>query len=137
MTEIISVAAHSLGNACVGAALRQGMQDEQLCGHGSRSLAELLLYRNENPDDPMPIDDGLIKADLRKPTPQYARELGYQDYLTDIGDNAANPISYYNSLDFWLVTGQSSGELGRMPVDWITSQKKYKPDDRWGLGQYK
>ena len=92
----------------------------------------------ENPDDPMPIDDGLIKADLKKPTPQYARELGYQDYLTDIGNNlAAKPISYYNSLDFWLVTGQSSGELGWMPVDWITSQKKYKPDDRWGLGQYK
>ena len=22
-------------------------------------------------------------------------------------------------------------------MDWITDQRKYKPDDRWGLGQYK
>jgi hypothetical protein len=148
--ETISVAAHSLGNACVGAALRQGMQVNSYVA--MEAAVPLSCYYAETEDPP--TDSSLVRADSASPTPRYASELGYQGYLSDIDNSAVNRASYYNADDFWLVTGTLSPTVkskmeaaGGLPgawlynqiknVDWITSQRKHKPDDRYGLGEYK
>jgi hypothetical protein len=135
--EIISVAAHSLGNACVGEALRQGMQVNSYVAMEAAVSLSCYYPEIENPDNPMPTDQSLINADVASPTPCYASQLGYQGYLNGIGNNAVNRTSYYNADDFWLVTGHTKLTKGNWPVNWITSQRKYKPDDRYGLGEYK
>jgi VCBS repeat-containing protein len=148
--ETISVAAHSLGNACVGAALRQGMQINSYVA--MEAAVPLSCYYAETEDPP--TDSSLVRADSASPTPRYASELGYQGYLSDIDSGAVNRASYYNADDFWLVTGtlnpavklkmEVAGGLSGAwlfnqikNVDWITSQRKHKPDDRYGLGEYK
>jgi len=135
--EIISVAAHSLGNACVGGALRQGMQVNSYVAMEAAVSLSCYYPEIEDPDEHMPTDQSLINADAASPTPCYASQLGYQGYLSDIGNNAVNRTSYYNADDFWLATGHTKLTKGNWPVDWITSQQKYKPDDRYGLGEYK
>ena len=148
--ENISVAGHSLGNVCVGAALRQGMQVNSYVAMEAAVSLSCYYAESENP----PTDPSLVRADDAKPTPLYASELGYQGYLSDIGNNVVNRSSYYNADDFWLVTGTLSpavklrltavgGLSGALlyneikNMDWITNHRKYKPDDRWGPGQYK
>jgi hypothetical protein len=135
--EIISVAAHSLGNACVGEALRQGMQVNSYVAMEAAVSLSCYYPEIEDPDEHMPTDQSLINADAASPTPCYASQLGYQGYLNGIGNNAVNRTSYYNADDFWLVTGHTKLTKGNWPVNWITSQQKYKPDDRYGLGEYK
>jgi hypothetical protein len=134
---IISVAGHSLGNACVGAALRQGMQVNSYVAMEAAVSLSCYYRETENP----PTEPSLVRADDPTqggtPTPRYASELGYQGYLSDIRDSAVNCASYYNAYDFWLAKGQASVALGRMHMDWITAQRKYKPDNRYGLGEYK
>jgi hypothetical protein len=104
---------------------------------------------SENP----PTDPSLVRADDAEPTPANTSELGYQGYLKDIGDNAVNRISYYNADDFWLATGTLNPDVrSKMilvvglsgmwlfnqikDVNWMSGQKKHKPDDRYGFGQY-
>jgi hypothetical protein len=155
---IVSVAAHSLGNACVGEALRQGMQVNSYVAMEAAVPLSCYYAESENP----PTDPDLIRADNANPTPRYANELGYQGYLEDIGDNAVNRVSYYNADDFWLVTGNlnpsvrikmiAAGEALNpvtggstaawlynqiKDVNWMANQIKYKPDDRYGFGQYR
>ena len=137
---IISVAGHSLGNACVGEALRQKMQVDRYVALEAAVSLSCYYPEIENPDDPMPTDDVLVKAEAnsKNKTPQYTRDLGYQGYLVDIGGSlAAKPVGYYNPLDFWLVTGNASWELAWKPIDWVDNEKDYKPDNRWGFGKYK
>jgi hypothetical protein len=135
---IVSMAAHSLGNACVGAALRQGMEVNSYVAMEAAISLSCYYPETEDLDNLKLIESSLKTADFAKPTPQFASELGYQGYLSDIGNNlAAIPVCYYSTLDFWLLTGHAGPKLGWMPVDWMTSQIKYKPDDRYGLGQYK
>jgi hypothetical protein len=137
---IISVAGHSLGNACVGEALRQKMQVDRYVALEAAVSLSCYYPEIENPDDPMPTDDVLVKAEAnsKNKTPQYTRDLGYQGYLVDIGGSlAAKPVGYYNPLDFWLVTGNASWELAWKPIDWVDNGKDYKPDNRWGFGKYK
>ncbi len=112
----------------------------------------------ENP----PIESSLVLADVNSPTPKYAQRLGYHGYLSDIGGNMNNRVSYYNQLDFWLMTGTLNPSIEiamgtvvdqalHWPlgsnmvslafnivknVDWITNQKR-KPDNRIGNGRYK
>jgi hypothetical protein len=147
---IISVAGHSLGNACVGAALRQGMQVNSYVAMETAISLSCYYPETDNP----PTDPSLVRADDAKPTPLYASELGYQGYLSDIGNNAVNRASYYNADDFWLVTGTlnpavetkmilAGGLSGAWlynqikDVNWMSGQRKYKPDDRYGFGEYK
>jgi hypothetical protein len=155
---IVSVAAHSLGNACVGEALRQGMQVNSYVAMEAAVPLSCYYSETESP----PTDPDLVRADDAKPTPFQACELGYQGYLKDIGGNAVNRASYYNADDFWLVTGNlnpsvrikmiAAGEALNpvtggstaawlfnqiKDVNWMANQRKYKPDDRYGFGQYK
>jgi hypothetical protein len=131
---IISVGAHSLGNACTGEAFRQGMQMNSYVA--MEAAIPLSCYYSES-DNP-PTEPGLITADNSSPTPQYASEGGYQGYLNDVGNNpAVNRASYYNAVDFWLVVGHFKRAKGNFPANWMSNQKKYKPDDRCGPGQYK
>jgi Fungalysin metallopeptidase (M36)/IgGFc binding protein/Bacterial Ig domain/K319L-like, PKD domain/Fungalysin/Thermolysin Propeptide Motif/Fibronectin type III domain len=129
---IISVAAHSLGNACTGEALKQGMQVNSYVA--MEAAVSLSCYYSES-DNP-PTDPGMLQADAASPTPELASQLGYQGYLSDIGNTAFSRVSYFNADDFWLVTGSASRELAWWNVNWMADQKKYKPDDRRGLGEY-
>jgi hypothetical protein len=128
---IISVAAHSLGNACTGEALHQGMQVNSYVAMEAAVSLSCYYTETENP----PTLPSLVRADDASPTPGYARELGYQGYLSDIRDSAVNRASYYNADDFWLVNGYLKG--GIVPVNWIANERKYKPDNRYGFGEYK
>ncbi len=135
---IVSVAAHSLGNACAGAALRQGMQVNSYVA--MEAAVPLSCYYSESDDlDSLRLTDpSLVGADATSPTPCCTSELGYQGYLSDVGNNpAVNRASYYNAVDFWLVVGHTKLTKGNLPVNWMSNQRKYKPDDRWGPGQYK
>jgi hypothetical protein len=104
---------------------------------------------SENP----PTDPDLVRADDARPTPRYTSELGYQGYLKDVGANAINRASYYNADDFWLATGTLNPDVKSKMIlvmgpsgawlfnqikdaNWMNNQKKYKPDDRYGFGQY-
>ena len=146
---VVSVAAHSLGNACVGAALRQGMQVNSYVAMEAAVPLSCFYPESENP----PTDSGLVRADNASPTPRLATELGYQGYLTDIGNSAVHLTSYYNADDFWLITGTLSPEVKSKliliaggsgawlynqikDVNWMANQKKYKPDNRFGFGKY-
>jgi hypothetical protein len=126
----VSVAAHSLGNACVGQALHRGMQVNSYVAMEAAVPLSCYYAESEHP----PTDPSLVKADVAKPTPLYASKLGYQGYLSDIGNSVANRASYYNADDFWLVTGTLNHQI--KDVNWMSSQRKYKPDDRHGFGQY-
>ncbi|MGA2786966.1 MAG: hypothetical protein ABSF60_05515 [Verrucomicrobiota bacterium] len=128
---IISVAAHSLGNACTGEALHQGMQVNSYVAMEAAVSLSCYYSETENP----PTEPSLVRADNASPTPCYAHELGYQGYLSDIRDSVVNRASYYNAYDFWLVNGFLKG--GIVPVNWIANERKYKPDNRYGFGEYK
>jgi len=131
--EIISVAAHSLGNACVGEALWQGMQVNSYVAMEAAVPLSCYYAETENP----PKDQSLIATDAASPTPEFVNQLGYQGYLKSIGNSIEfNRASYYNADDFWLVKGHASWKLGWKNVNWMTDQRKYKPDDRHGLGEY-
>ena len=133
---IISVAAHSLGNACTGEALHQGMQVNSYVAMEAAVSLSCYYTETENP----PTVPSLVRADDASPTPCYARELGhlgYQGYLSDIDNYAVNRASYFNAVDFWLVMGHTKPTKGRMSVNWIDNHIKYKPDNRWGYGKYK
>ena len=130
--EIISVAGHSLGNACVGEALRKGMKVESYVA--MEAAVPLSCYFAESESPPTVL--GLVAAESNNPTPQYAHELGYHGYLSDIGKSTSHRVSYFNPLDFWLMTGQASGKFLQKPVDWVGNQLDHKPDDRYGFGQY-
>jgi hypothetical protein len=132
---IISMAAHSLGNACVGEALHQGMQVNSYVA--MEAAVSLCCYyaETENLDDLKLTDPSLVRADDASPTPRYASELGYQGYLSDIDNYVVNRASYYNADDFWLVNGYLKG--GIVPVNWMANERKYKPDNRYGFGEYK
>ena len=163
---IISVAGHSLGNACVGAALRQGMQVNSYVAMEAAVSLSCYYAESEDLDQLGLTDPSLVRADDPThggtPTPRYASELGYQGYLSDIGNSVVNRASYYNADDFWLVTGTLNPDVkwkmiadGEMlnpiwggltaawvynqikDVNWMAGQRKYKPDNRYGLGQYK
>jgi hypothetical protein len=130
---IVSVAAHSLGNACTGEALRQGMQVNSYVAMEAAVPLSCYYSESESP----PTDSGLVRADNAKPTPQFASELGCHGYLSEIGNNhAINRASYYNANDFWLVTGYLGGILSWKSANWMANQIDYKPDDRYGPGQY-
>ena len=130
---IISVAAHSLGNACTGEALHQGMQVNSYVAMEAAVSLSCYYTESENP----PTVPSLVRADDASPTPCYAHELGYQGYLSDIRDSAVNRASYYNADDFWLVRGHTKTTKGRISVNWIDNHIKYKPDNRYGFGEYK
>ena len=163
---IISVAGHSLGNACVGEALHQGMQVNSYVAMEAAVSLSCYYAESEDLDQLGLTDPSLVRADDPThggtPTPRYASELGYQGYLSDISNNVVNHASYYNADDFWLVTGTlnpavkwkmiAAGEAADpirggltgawlynqiKDVNWMSGQRKYKPDDRWGYGQYK
>ena len=127
----ISVAAHSLGNACTGEALHQGMQVNSYVAMEAAVSLSCYYAETENP----PTVPSLVRADDASPTPCYAHELGYQGYLSDIRDSVVNRTSYYNAYDFWLVNGYLKG--GFVPVNWMANERKYKPDNRYGFGEYK
>lgn len=118
---MVGLLAHSLGNACAGEALRQGMQVNSYVA--LKAAVPLSCYYPIG--TPAPINQALVDADAIHPTPQYAGFYnGYHGYLDSIG--GANKVNYYGANDFWLATGSTS--LG-LSVNWVTNQRKYKPDD--------
>jgi hypothetical protein len=134
---VISVVGHSLGNACVGEALRQGMKVNRYVGMETAVALSCYYPQVEDPAQPMPTDPDLVATDQNDPTPQLASQLGYQGYLADIGNSlAAKPISYFNADDFWLATGTTSLRIGGLDVNWMMNERKHKPDNRVGFGKY-
>lgn len=152
---VISIAAHSLGNACAGEALRQGLQAESYVA--LEAAVPLSCYYAEPGDhasDPLAtsFDAGLLQADIATPTPHYTSAIGYAGYLWNItGNSNARCIAYQNADDFWLRTGKTRkvyvpiSPSGVFPVvfaelqadvDWYNYQRTKKPDDRYGFGQY-
>jgi len=117
----IGMLAHSLGNACAGEALRQGMQVNSYVA--LKAAVPLSCYFPVG--TAAPPKQILVDADANSPTPQDAGSLnGYHGYLSSIG--GANKVNYYGANDFWLETGTTSFGLS---VSWITNQRKYKPDN--------
>jgi hypothetical protein len=125
---IISVAAHSLGNACTGEALRQGMQVASYVA--MEAAVSMSCY---NPQ--APTIQKLLDAENDHPTPEFTSQLGCRAYLLNIGNNSgAKLFSYYNQDDFWLVTGHLCPThpwvpfIGNKAVDWIDNEADNKPD---------
>ncbi len=128
---VLSVAGHSLGNACVGSALRQGMVIDNYVL--MEAAVPMMCYHAPVADpqnDPLrgyylPI---LLDAEttLIKATFENYAELGYRGYLQSIADNVKRRVvNYHNRSDYWLATGDKI--LGFFPVDWVSWQRKYKP----------
>jgi hypothetical protein len=129
---IISMAAHSLGNACAGEALRQGMRLDRYVA--MEAAVSLSCYYPETSDlEALNITThALVDADEGNPTPRFASQLGYQGYLSDIDDSlSAPPINYYSEDDFWLMTGRMSFLL---PVNWMFNAEMSKPTARFTVG---
>ena len=125
---IISVAAHSLGNACAGEALRQGMQVDSYVAMETAVSASCY-----NPQ--APTIQKLLDAENGRPTPEFVSQLGCRGYLLNIGNTSgAKLFSYYNQDDFWLVTGHLCPTHPWVPfirnkaVDWIDNEADNKPD---------
>jgi hypothetical protein len=135
---VISVTAHSLGNACTGEALRQRMQvDSYVAMEAAVSLSAYYPEPASPASDPNPplFDNDLVDADVAHPTPRYASQLGYHGWLSAIHANSgAKLVAYQNWNDFWLRTGETSFNL--LWVDWVHNQINHKPDDRLFFGQY-
>ena len=162
-TAVISIAGHSLGNACVGEALRQGLQ---ISSYVAMEAAVSLSCYYPEPADPATdmlvsaFQPELLTAETDKPTPQYTSLGGYAGYLRDIktSSGATRLVAYQNIDDFWLRTGKTREivitvpaqvnaggyvvapaydlNLGKFTVDWFNYQRLCKPDDRIGYGQY-
>jgi hypothetical protein len=128
---VISMAAHSLGNACAGEALRQGMKVNRYVA--MEAAVPLSCYYPESADlGALGLnDEGLVKADNNNPTPRYVGQLGYQGYLNNIVSSlAAPPINYYSEDDFWLMTGSTSFLV---PVNWMFNEAHTKPSMRLAI----
>ena len=148
----IGLVAHSLGNACAGDALRQGLKVDRYVA--MEAAVSLSCYYPEpvNPaSDPLAgsFVASLVQADASSPTPHYTSQLGYRGYLSEIKANSgAKCIAYQNIDDFWLATGKTAtityigGDEFTPPqpvildVDWVTNQHDHKPDDPFGYGVY-
>jgi chitodextrinase len=120
----IGILAHSLGNACVGEALRQGMTVNSYVA--LKAAVPLSCYYPTGVS--APVRQILVDADALDPTPQYAGFYnGYHGYLSSLG--GANRVSYYGASDFWLETGRT--RFGLADVSWMNNQVRRKPDDPW------
>ena len=132
----VSIAGHSLGNACVGSALRQGMVVDN---YVMMEAAVSLSCYSPPPTGTDPLASSflqrLVDADIASPTPNEYMDLGYRGFLQDIHTNVRRRwVNYHNLQDFWLATGKALG--GLKSVDWITWQSGSKPEDPIGDGTY-
>ncbi len=127
----MSIAGHSLGNACVGDALTRGMQvDNYVMLEAAVSLS---CYFPQTLDGRDPLAGNyvqdLLNAESSKPTPDVTGEFGYRASLKDIRSNIHNNwVNYYNPQDFWLRTGHINIlNQNLWPCDWVSCQKSWKP----------
>jgi hypothetical protein len=131
-TTRISILGHSLGNACVGSALRQGMVIDSYvmqgaavstsCFHTPPALGQA---------DPLPGFPELVQKDATNRTPYAIDELGYRGFLKDIKNNVQGSlVNYHNHEDFWL----AKGKVGPLDVHWVGNQLDYKPE--WNKATY-
>ena len=142
-SAVISIAGHSLGNACVGEALRQGLHISSYVA--MEAAVPLSCYY---PEPTSPVNDTLASsfqsilliAEGFWPTPQYTSQGGYAGYLSDIkvASGATRLVAYQNIFDFWLRTGETRDlpVVGKLPADWFNYQYLFKPDNRFGSGKY-
>lgn len=128
----ISVVGHSLGNACVGSALKQGLVvDSYVLMEAAVSMSCYHAPPVQGQTDPL---DGfllpdLVNKDVQEPTPDFYTELGYRGFLKDIRSGVkGNLKNYHNHDDFWLATGRTKFDL--KTVHWVQNQLDWKPDDR-------
>ena len=135
---VIGIAAHSLGNACAGSALRQGLVIDNYVMLEA-ALSTSCLYGPAMPGEPDLLAGHFHKSlanadgsDINKPSPYDCNDLGYRGYLMDLKNGVKNRITnYHNDEDFWLATGSLRHEfpsLDRVQVDWVCNQAKYKPN---------
>jgi hypothetical protein len=105
----ISIAGHSLGNACVGAALKQGMVvDNYAMMEAAVALSAYSPPPSDPSNDPLATSNlsRMANAEANQATPDYHTDQGYRGYLKDISQNVRNNwANYSNPSDFWLETG--------------------------------
>jgi hypothetical protein len=136
----ISVVGHSLGNACVGSALRQGMTiDSYVMMEAAVSLSCYFPPPEVGQPDVLTSSllDSLVNADAAHPTPDTVSDQGYRGALQSIKQGIANNwVNYFNQFDFWLATGQTSGWLLWQDIHWVRNQLELKPSDVMGPTKY-
>ena len=125
-SSTISVAAHSLGNACVGSALRQGLVvDNYVMMEAAVALST--YYSTSIPPDS--YSPRLTKV-AAKTSPDTVSDQGYRSLLSMIHANIrGNWVNYHNAMDYWLETGHfaSDGALIGLECNWGYDQQ-HKPD---------
>ena len=134
-TGVISVVGHSLGNACVGSALRQGMVIDNyvlleaavpmMCYHAPAADPQNDPLRAHYLSNLLDAEEPGIKTTYENYT-----ELGYRGFLQSIADNVKRRVvNYHNRSDYWLATGDQTIIMWpfSVGVDWVTWQRKYKP----------
>jgi pimeloyl-ACP methyl ester carboxylesterase len=133
----ISIAAHSLGNACAGNALGQGLTvDSYVMLEAAMSLACYFPPPSASSGDALVSSylPALVAADANTPTPNLISDQGYRGFLSSIHQNIANYwVNYHNDQDFWLATGETSFGLD---VHWVRWNEAYKPFNPWGPRNY-
>jgi hypothetical protein len=141
----ISIAGHSLGNACVWEALRQGMEvDNYVMLEAAVSLSCYFPPPEEGQSDELQKSflPALTTAEIGSHTPNYYTDQGYRGYLMDIRHRIhGNWFSYYNPLDFWLATGHiKKTDYGYVDVNWVENQRssplETKPLNLIGFSKY-
>jgi hypothetical protein len=129
----ISLAAHSLGNACAGNALRQGLEvDSYVMLEAAMSLGCYFPPPADPNNDALANSfvNELVAADRSTRTPDFVADQGYRGFLADIKKNIAKYwVNYYNEQDFWLQTGRHRSSIR---VDWVSWQAGFKPFNPWG-----
>jgi PKD repeat protein len=124
----ISIVGHSLGNACVGSALKQGMVVDnyimmepaisQECYFPEYISGNVDLLANS-------YENYLIQAEKDNPTPENASQMGYRGYLDGINKNVNKCWAlYFDPVDFWLISGKFRASL--LKCNWVSSQIQNK-----------
>jgi hypothetical protein len=76
--------------------------------------------------------DLFARAEVDRPTPDAAEDLGYRGYLT--ARVTGNMVNFFNAADYALATGTYPG-VGR--TNWEANEETYKPDSLpWGNYAY-
>jgi hypothetical protein len=115
----INVAAHSMGNIVTGSALKNGATIDNYVLMQAAVPAGCYDLRHE-----INNFERFLTAEGSRPTPDYAEDLGYRDYLPVGGQVRGSIVNFFNEVDFALTTA------------WENNEAILKPYDEVGDGRY-
>ena len=130
----VSILGHSLGNAVVGEALRQGLEVDN---YAMMEAAVSLGAYHTNISDGIRLAR-LMNAESAEATPEAMSDQGYCGLFAGIQENiSGNWVNYHNEVDYWLVTGKTDWMVAFKELNWIHHQADIKPNDIFGPRYYK